>query len=500
MTDKRRLLIVARRAVGAAAVALTVIGCGSASPPPSPSTPPSPTVLPPPAPGTIRLVNMIPESMSGETWQDSEPFLAVSPSDPQLMVASAFTPNPAGPTSPLAPIFLSEDGGQSWRLCVVVPSQSMTSDITVAFADQLYGGIMSAGDRAFNQLLTGTAALRSCTITMTVRGSRPAVDQPFVQAAAAAGQARVYIGGNDFDAGDRTATVDVSGDGGQTFRPIRVERRATSGQNGPSVRPAASADGTVYAAFFGWRTFTGGIATSDVVVVRDDAGALGPQPFESLTDTATDDLPGRRIVRGVQIPWSNAPTLGQERIGSTLSLAVHPTDSSTVHVAWGDRVGNGDIYTLHVRRSTDRGVTWSADLRTIVNATNVALAIAANGTVGLLYQQVRGTGAAARWETHLEQSRDGFASLQDTLLANVPANDPPMQFLPYIGDYTFLAAVGNEFRGVFSTSNAPDPAHFPHGVSYQRRSNFTTRRLEDETATPVATSIDPFYFGVPVLP
>jgi hypothetical protein len=475
-----------------------VFGCNSAGPvSPSPQPAGPPTVLP--GSGTIVLVNMIPESLSGETWQDSEPFLAVSSTDPQLMVASAFTPNPAGPSADLAPLYLTEDGGRTWRLCVVVPSRVMTSDITVALADRLYGGIMRAGDHLFHQLMSTTADLRSCTVTMAVQGSRTSVDQPFVHAGRATGSDRIYIGGNDFGAGTRTATVDVSGDGGQTYRAIRIEHRATSGQNGPSVRPAAALDGTVYAAFFGWRAFIGGIATSDVVVVRDDAGAVGPRPFEALTDTGTDDLPGRRVVQNVRIPWSNVPTLGQERIGSTLSLAVQPTDSSIVYVAWGDRVGN-ETYTLHLRRSTDRGVTWSSDLRTITNATNVALAIAANGTVGMLYQQLRGTGATSRWETRLEQSRDGFQTVHDFTLASTPADIPPMQFLPYLGDYTFLTAVGSEFRGVFSASNAPDPANFPSGVVYQRRHNFSTRMLDDGGGGSVAVSIDPFYFSVPVLP
>jgi len=105
---------------------------------------------------------------------------------------------------------------------------------------------------------------------------------------------------------------------------------------------------------------------------------------------------------------------GQERVGSTLSIAVDPNNSSTVYVGWADHGSKGDIYTLHVRRSTDRGVTWSkADLphATIRNATNIALAVANNGTVGLLYQQLSG----GRWVTHMVQSRDAFATVQDLI-------------------------------------------------------------------------------------
>ena len=39
----------------------------------------------------IKVVDLIPASLSGETNQDSEPFLAVQAVNPQIMVASAFT-------------------------------------------------------------------------------------------------------------------------------------------------------------------------------------------------------------------------------------------------------------------------------------------------------------------------------------------------------------------------------------------------------------------------
>src|SRR2546430_6404121 len=40
----------------------------------------------------VRVVDLIPLSLSGETWQDAEPFLALYASNPKLLAASAFTP------------------------------------------------------------------------------------------------------------------------------------------------------------------------------------------------------------------------------------------------------------------------------------------------------------------------------------------------------------------------------------------------------------------------
>src|SRR2546426_11870511 len=348
----------------------------------------------PPPPATlagVRVVGFAPVSRSGEGWQDAEPFPALYASNPRLMATSAFTPNPGGSTSPTAPFFVSDDGGDSWTLRNTLPSQGMTADITHAVGGQppvLYAGIMKVPGFPLNELKANDFFSPA---TMTLQASRADIDQPFVRTTGVGNADRVYIGLNDFDAPDgRTATVDVSLDGGATYASRRIETRNTTGQNGPSIRPAVAQDHTVYVAYFGWRSNAGADVTSDVVVVRDDSGATGATPFRDLVDPS-DNLPGRLAAIHVTIPWSNAPTLGQERIGSTLSIAVDALHSNNVYLAWADRVGTGDIYTVHVRRSTDRGATWSGDLRTLTNATDASLAVSTNGTVGLLYQQVTGS-------------------------------------------------------------------------------------------------------------
>ncbi len=448
-------------------------------------------------------MDLIPASLSGETNQDSEPFLAIQTANPQVMVASAFTPNPVS-SSGNAPVYVSQDGGNSWVLNAITPVQRMTCDITHAMptGENHPRGDLHAGTLACAASITLDESESndvSSSAVMNVQSTRTNVDQPFVRALGFSNADHIYVGLNDFNQPNgRTATLDVSLDGGATYKSFSIEARNTAGQDGPSVRPAVAADNTVYAAFFGWRKFNGTTATSDVVVVRDDAGGTGPNPFQALRDPS-DKLPGRLVVKRVSIPWSNSPTLGQERIGSTLSIAVDPNNSSTVYVGWADHGSKGDIYTLHVRRSTDRGVTWSkADLphTTISNATNIALAVASNRVAGLLYQQLSG----GRWVTHIVQSHDGFATVQDVVLASVPADAPVQQFLPYLGDYDYLLSVGNEFRGVFSANNSPDLANFPQGVSYQRAANFSTKTLTDGSGNPVPISIDPFYFSVPVIP
>src|ERR1700757_5309381 len=86
-----------------------------------------------PAPPSIKVVDLIPASLSGESNQDSEPFLAIQKDNPQVMVASAFTPNPFSLTGN-APVYVSQDGGASWALNAITPVQRMTCDITHAMA------------------------------------------------------------------------------------------------------------------------------------------------------------------------------------------------------------------------------------------------------------------------------------------------------------------------------------------------------------------------------
>jgi hypothetical protein len=442
----------------------------------------------------VLVVNMIPRSLSGETEQDSEPFLAVNPVNPLEMVASAFTPDPFG--GPQAPVYVSKDGGNSWDLRSTVPSNVQTGDITVAYSggsDNLYSGILRRpGNLLLNILRTPDAF---GTGTMNVLTSRTRVDQPFVHATVVNGKEHVFVGTNDLAVTNgRTATIDFSRDAAAAtpaFSKVRIETRATSGQNGPQIRPVIHADGTIYAAFYSWQAFAANNeVTADVVVVRDDDGGGGSTPFRALLDPS-DGLPGRRLAQGVKFVWDDL--LGQQRLGGNLSIAIDPRNSSNLYVAWSDvRSGN---YTVHLRGSKDRGVGWSTDLRTISRATNGAVAVNKDGVIGLLCQRIRSSGAAARWVTEFQYSANG-ANWTSIVLATVPATTPAPQFQPYIGDYNYLVAVGRAFYGIFSANNRPNRANFPNGVTYQRNHDFATRRLLDLNGNLVSVSIDPFFFKV----
>jgi hypothetical protein len=449
----------------------------------------------------IHVVNMIPLSLSGESSQDSEPNIAVNPAAPADMVGTAFTRAPMGGS--FAPIYVSTDGGNTWSLRTVVPGNGSvgTGDITVGFATtggMLYAGILNGSTGRLQILRTSSF---TSTSPMTVLVDRPSEDQPWVVAGSVvvggASQDRVYIGNNDFgQPGGHTATVDLSTDAATAaapagFAPHQLEQRATLGQDGPPIRLALHPSGRVYAAFHRWVSGTGSNILIDVVVTRDDNWGIGGTPFNALLDSG-DGQRGQRVATNRFIRFND--TMGQERLGADLSIAVDPTDANTVYLAWCDRVGGaaGTDWTVHVSHSTDAGQTWSADVRTITNAKNPSLAVNSARRVGLLFQQFTGS----RWVTQLEVTTNNWTSPATSMvLHSAPSNAPARQFLPYIGDYVRLITVDAGFYGVFSGNNTPDPANFPSGVTYQRNANWTTHTLlSTDNVTPVNPSIDPFFF------
>jgi hypothetical protein len=459
--------------------------------------------------GTVRVVNLTPGPLSGETNHDSEPNLAVNPQRPTDMVATAFTPDLSGGT--LAPIYVSTDGGFTWALRKVIPGNNRsfgTNDITVAFAPTggtLYAGILN-GQGNFRMQILRTTSFASNT-PMTVLVDRFFEDQPWVVAGGSAGSTadRVFVGHNDQRPGGvgfpgASAAVDVSQAAAApapAFTETGLEHKQTQGRDGPPVRIALHPDGTVYAAFQPWKRASRSVfpdVSFDVVVLRDDAWAGGASPFSDLTEGSGPSGIGATVTGGGFMRFGDI--MGQERLGGDLAIAVDPSNSSTVWVAYCDRTGGaaGTDWALFVARSTDRGRNWSTVRDVRPTAKNPALAVNSDGLVGLTYQELAGS----QWVTRLELSSDAWATTPTThVLHQSPSNTPPAVpgRLPYLGDYIRLLTVGRHFYGVFSGNNTPDIANFPSGVSYQRLADWTNRVLLNvDGVTPVTISIDPFFF------
>jgi hypothetical protein len=493
-----------------AALSVAVASSAGARAAEAPSRPaPRATDAPSRLPLRVRVVDMIPASLSAETNQDSEPHLTVDPRDPRRMAASAFTPDPQ--RSGMAPIFTSLDGGKTWRLNAIVPGASefgMMADMTLRFGPQsgrLYAATLDANQHL--NILRATDLEAPGPMELLV--DRAEDDQPWIEAFSSGSSLgeHVVVASNNFLGRPKTASFDLSPDASKGPPPAGfqglgtpIEFRKTSGQDAPSVRAVPHADGTVYIAYIRWTAMgDSGVPTrGDIVVARDDHRGTGNAAFRSLVDPG-DQLPGIVVQRDARFPALNQPGsfLGHQRVGSSLSLAVDPRDSAVVYVAWGDG-STGRNHALHLRRSVDRGNTWSPDLKVIPNATNPALAVNDSGLAAFLYQSL--DPKRPMWSTHVALSRDHFSTILRTLTLAQGLEILPTKFDPLLGDYDHILAIGNTFYGVFSSANTPIPEWFPYGdpFEHQRYADLRLHKLfaDAEHKKTVAPSVDPFFFEI----
>jgi hypothetical protein len=458
----------------------------------------------------ITLVDIIPECLSGETDNDSEPNIAVNPANPKKIAVSAFTREPMR-RADRAPIFVSTDGGDSWSLRSIVPSPQITCDVTLRFgstSDVLYVSALRNEKQGYSNqelIICQSQDYATTRLMAEVFKNRNNIDQPYIAAMTVASEDHVFVADCDFNyptnpgpQGTGQAVLDRSLNApGASFTPVPVEYQPKAIDW--EVRSAIAADGKiVYAAF---NRVTGvtyqqcgeykdlATMTSEVVVVRDDNGGASTPPFSSLVDPQR--TPG--VVAVQQRTLAGTTCLGGDRIADDLALAVDPRDPKKVYLVWSDLV-KGRV-SLHLKYSTDCGETWSGSKRCIPDAKNPGLAVNAQGTVGFLYQQVVNN----MWKTQFEQTSDDFQTKpQPSTLAQFPTKSGYQSccYNIFLGDYLHLMAVNNDFYGIFSSNNNPDRSHFWSGVKFKRRESGDHKKLLDRQNKEVSPSIDPFFFKV----
>lgn len=456
----------------------------------------------------VQVVNMIPAAMSDESNRDSEPYVAVNPNNPQLIAATAFMITPSGSSN--GPLLVSTNGGTSWVTQNVIPSSSgglNTFDVTLRFnsaGTALYAALLR--NSSVNLEIHRTTDM-TLTTPFTTFNTPRLTDQPYIYSRTVTGwfdpgKDRIWIGNNDAAANPNSATLDQSLDAAiamPTVTQIRIDAGMPVGRDNYQVRTVAHPDGHVYGAFYR-RTgsITGGYNV-DVVVVRDDDWGKGMNPFRDLLDSTTM-VAGQHVASNIPVSdtMGSSTALGREWWGGDLYLSVDPNNAARVYISYSDSQ-SGAARTIHLRRSTDFGQTWSADLLTIASAKNAAIAINSHGTIAYLYQRLAGTSPNLRWETRLRRSTDDGATWNDELLADFPAEgtgSPTGSRI--IGDYLNMVAVGKHFYGVFSSYNDQVSATFPAGITWLRNrapnGDPMPRLLGVDGVTTVTPSIDPFFF------
>ena len=446
----------------------------------------------------IPVIDVIPNAASAETGQNSEPSIAVDPLNPLNMVVGTFTNGSVG-IDGATPYWSSSNGGLTWSSFGILGSV----DKSLAWRQD---GVAP---------LTVTLNCNTCTPTTlldhitTYQGGTTSfgapinisavqsVDQPWIRTGPGG---QTYVTSNNFNAanaGGRTASIAVSSTNGASYSPtIVLETVAPAGgQDAPSVRSAVNGS-TVYAAFTRWgagSAVTGGaiFSGSQVVVVKStNSGASFNAGVSAATTT------------GYFSTANNSPlTLGQERTGSDVAIAVAPNNANRVVVAYGDRTGTGQLQ-LKVVESTDGGTTWSASKFTTsasVRSALPGLTITQNGDVALLFASY--DSVANSLSQHLVTTTDDFATTTDSLLGTASNTAPTSTFEPYLGDFYDLTSVDNELFGAFSASNFDNGtlADYPDAV-FQRCTTgvegTASFGLCNNAGGSVNESIDPWFFAL----
>ncbi|MEA3186282.1 MAG: hypothetical protein QOD99_112, partial [Chthoniobacter sp.] len=293
----------------------------------------------------VTVVDVIPSAQSGESEQNSEPNIAVNPLNPNQIFITAF-----GETSRSNPIFFTETGGSSWSRY----QRIATSDSTVSWSDSgkpYLAKLSISGNTLIVQKASNIAARRPF-LPMYPSFYSPGFggpDQPWVFANLGADDDHIFVGFNDLSRPSRTASIRFSLNHGRTWRNVVIER-VTPGDfsDGAPVRVAARGS-VVYAVFQRFdAAVNNGDERGDVVVVKDTNS--GRNNFRDLGG----DGVGVVVATAQVFPQGS---IGQERLGSDLSIAIDPTNANRVFIAY-DAVVSG-LPVIKVALSTNGGASWS---------------------------------------------------------------------------------------------------------------------------------------------
>jgi len=459
-----------------------------------------------------RIFDTIPFSDSGETTQNSEPSVAVDPLDPTQIFVGAFS------FSGLNPFFKSTTGGTAWfddgALIHGDKSMAWKQDGSGAITTTLLPGRIST----FFEPTGGSSF--GAPINQFAPGN--AVDQPWVRTGPSN---HVYVGFNNFAGFGGSSSMLVSGNGGVNYTPFRLDRvgipffvPAPNGPffalDSPATREAVNG-GTVYAVFERWNSVVENDAdglrfNSQVIVERDDVsganGFIALGPGGNGAQVAAPTAVFANTDQGTRL------TLGHERTGGDLAIAVDPNNAQHVVVAFADAPGpNGaGILTLHLAESFLAGAagSWLDKFVTPETRSNQpAVSISSTGAIGLLYDSFNP--ATNQLSQHIVTTTNDFVTSTNQTLATETNATPLSEGSPYLGDFFDLTSVGNTFYGIFSASNF-DNGNSNTGVQFSSTNtlgesvtfgrNFTGNsgtssfQLRDLNGNPVASSIDPYFF------
>ncbi|MGH9764708.1 MAG: sialidase family protein, partial [Blastocatellia bacterium] len=406
-----------------------------------------------------------------DTFNDGEPSIAINPANPKELVITAFS----GSWGANAPLWRSSDRGQTWTKEFTIPAPPMVASATNCPCDQDvdfdrnnnlagtfltfsptddYSGLTNNPDSipSWNWLLSGGAAQK------TNSSGAGNIDQPWLlvdRDTAVAGQDNTYVAYDDFNgAPDMHVAVSLGSDP-PSFVRDNISGFSGGGGINPGHRLAVDPNnGFVYSLF----------------QQRAGGGAGGSQNINYMLNRSSDGgqtwtLNGSTT--GIQVANQDStqptPKFGtcNALLGGVLHAAVDPTTDDLYYV-YGNRdsgTGNNRLSIVRITNDGMGGMTVGAPVFVTgqVQAALPSVAVASDGTVGVLYDTFDGmTSGFPQFTAHFAISTDHGASFSDnTLLTFLSvANDNGNARQRVLGDYQQVKADGKTFYGVFTGNGA----------------------------------------------
>lgn len=418
--------------------------------------------------------NSNPNLKNTDTQSDSEPFLAINPANPNEIVITGFSSSWSGNGN--AALFRSTNGGSTWTKAFSIPrptgvtvgsgcpcDQVMDFDRSRRLLGTFLNEAGGSGDVYTGSTTNASSASAwrwkavSGVAQKTDNPGADNADQPWLRVTRSPSNASLdnaFVAYDDFSA--RQLRVSVSR---AANPPSFVATRAVGVVSccvNPGTRLAPNhGNGTMYVVYqYALGTNTNGSVRVQYALNRSTDGG------------STWSLNG--FAQGVVVAEadSNQPTpkfgTVNALLGGVDSVNVDPT-TGDVYVVYGIRdpsTGNNRLAIVRLGNNGSGGLKIISNVYMTgqVRAAIPSVAVASNGTIGVLYDTFDGFNAAGFpvFSAHLAQSNNHGLAFSDVKLVAFasPAKDNGDPRQRVLGDYQALRVVGNTFYGTFTANGA----------------------------------------------
>lgn len=407
-----------------------------------------------PSSAQARQVDIATDATDTANSADTEPSIAVNPTNPLDIAVVAFSGNWTATTS--APVWKSADGGLTWRRVAQIPQPAAglvgPRDQKVAFdaAGQLHIAELgsNAGGTNFDFIMRQTGAADAALTAGASFGD----DQPHLDIDRSSGacSGRLYSPWLNFGLALERTMVTNSANRGVAVTNVGAGNNTTFRNR--TSRVAIAPNGRVYVIY---KTREGGgtaepnaLENAHFRVNRsDDCGAT----WTGLGAAGVSVHGAGAVQTFFTTQFGNPPRKVARARSSDAWIAADPGDGD-VYAAFVQRDGSG-FGQVFVARSTDMGVTWNATR--VTDGTHHSafpeVAVADNGTIGVLYIDFDDNGTVTNFRHRFARSFDNGATWNDQILQSMdPAGIANAASGFLWGDYEGLTAQGNTFYGVYT--------------------------------------------------